>query len=110
MRTGSKPCLLGALLLSLAGCTSLPQQSTDPNPGFGASLYQNAAVMIIDPQPLRAEDTLLNLDGHRAELAILRYYTDTVIPPQALTTSSLGGVPSNAAPPGAGVATSGAMQ
>ena len=99
-----------ALALLLAGCTSLPLQATDALPGYGSSVNQNAAVMIIDPQPARALDTALPLDGHRAEIAIIRYYTNQVVPPESLATSGLGGTSSNAAP-GAAVATpSGAMQ
>jgi hypothetical protein len=99
---------LGALVL--AGCTSLPLQATDPLPGYGSSINQNAAVMIIDPQPAHALDTALPLDGHRAEIAIIRYYTNTVIPPQAATTSSLGGSLGGGAPGVAAAATTGAMQ
>jgi hypothetical protein len=99
---------LGALVL--AGCTSLPMQATDRLPGYGSSINQNAAVMIIDPQPAHALDTALPLDGHRAEIAIIRYYTNTVIPPQAATTSALGSALGGGAPGLAAPATTGAMQ
>ena len=111
--TASLPATASALLLMmLAACTSTPQQATDRNPGFGDSINQNAAVMIIDPQPVRARDTELPFDGHRAEGAMLRYYTDNVIQPQSLSTSSMGAVPAPATPgPTTGVSTTtGAMQ
>ena len=101
----------GALAALLAGCTSPPIQATDRLAGFGDSINQNAAVMIIDPQPLRARDTALPLDGHRAEIAIIRYYTDTVIPPEALTTANIGSSASGGAAPGvAAAASTGAVQ
>src|SRR6476469_8733527 len=99
-----------AFVLLLAGCTSLPQQATQPAPGFGASVNQNAAVMIIDPQPVRAQDTALPLDGHRAENAIIRYYTGQVIPPEALTTSGIGSAAGGGAPGVATAASTGAVQ
>ncbi|MFO1059993.1 MAG: hypothetical protein U1E53_23880 [Dongiaceae bacterium] len=100
------------LLLTLAACTAPPEQATDPSPGFGHSFNQNAAVMIIDPQPVGARNTTLPLDGHRAQGAIIRYYTDNVIQPQSLSTSSVGGVPGAAtAGNSAGTSTTtGAMQ
>jgi hypothetical protein len=101
--------ILAVVLLPIAGCTSLPLQSTERQPGFGDSVNQNAAVMIIDPRPVRAEVTALDLDGHRVRLAILRYYTNTVIPPQTPTTSGLGSALANGSAP-AGVATDQAMQ
>jgi hypothetical protein len=100
----------GALVALLAGCTSPPIQATDRLAGFGDSFNQNAAVMIIDPQPPGARETALPLDGHRAEIAIIRYYTDTVIQPQALTTSGIGSVAGGAAPGVAAAATTGAIQ
>ena len=110
----SRPFLLapiGALgALALAGCTSLPLQATDALPGYGNSINQNAAVMIIDPQPAHALETALPLDGHRAEIAIIRYYTNTVIPPEAATTSGLGAALGGGAPGVAAAATTGAMQ
>ena len=112
---GQRPVTLlapvgAAFALLLAGCTSLPMQATDRAPGFGTSINQNAAVMIIDPQPGRAQDTHLPLDGHRAEIAIIRYYTNQVIPPEALTTSGVGSVPGSSAPGVATAASSGAVQ
>ena len=99
----------GALLV-LAGCTSLPMQATDRLPGYGDSVNQNAAIMIIDPQPALARNTSLPLDGHRAEIAIIRHYTNKVIPPVSPSTSSVGDAIGGGAPGVAAAATTGSMQ
>ena len=91
------------LLPALAACTEPTIQASDPLPGVGDAFNQNAAVMIIDPQPVRARDTSLPLDGHHAENAIIRYYTGSVIQPQSLSTSGIGPVPGSGQ---TGVATS----
>ena len=76
-----------ALVLSLAGCVHpFTQQPYDASPGFGEAVNQNAAVMIVNPEPLKAQNTLINLEGNRALLAITRYETNTTIPPQAENT------------------------
>ena len=74
--------------LLLAACApSVYQDSTTPTVGYGNSVRQNAAVMIIDPQPVSAAN--INLDGRRAGIAIERYRTGTVIPPTELRTSDI---------------------
>jgi hypothetical protein len=106
----SRPAAIVALL-ALAACTPPPLQASDrAGPGFGDSVNHNAAVMIVDPQPPRAQETVLPFDGHRAETAVIRYYTGQVIQPVGLTTSGLGAAP-GAGQGGAATATStGAMQ
>ena len=108
-RSGLPP-VAALFLLMLAGCTSLPMQATDRLPGYGESVNQNAAMMIIDPQPALAQNTALALDGHRAEIAIIRYYTNEVIPPAPLSTSDVGSTIGGSAPGVAAAATSGAVQ
>jgi hypothetical protein len=84
---------LTILLLSaiaLAGCApSVYQDSTTPTPGYGNAVKQNSAVMIVDPQPVSAANVDLALDGRRDALAIERYRTGTVIPPEELRTSEV---------------------
>jgi hypothetical protein len=58
-------------------------------PGYGNSVHQNSAVMIIDPQPVTAANTEIDLDGRRDALAIERYRQNKVIPPVELKTSSV---------------------
>ena len=52
-------------------------------------MKQNAAVMIIDPQPVSAANVEIDFDGRRAGIAIERYRTGTVIPPEDLRTSDV---------------------
>jgi len=76
--------------LLLAACApSVYQDSTTPTVGYGNSVRQNAAVMIIDPQPVSAANVDLDLDGRRAGLAIERYRAGKVIPPLQLRTSDV---------------------
>ena len=87
MRLVGLSSLAIALVLSLAGCVHpFTQQPYDASPGFGEAVNQNAAVMIVNPEPLKAQNTLINLEGNRALLAITRYETGTTIPPQAENT------------------------
>jgi len=81
-RTG----LVALLVASLSGCGGYYQSAT-PFPGQGNSVRQNAAVMIIDPQPAGAANTNLDMDGQRALVAIERYHSNTVIPPTELGTT-----------------------
>jgi type IV pilus biogenesis protein CpaD/CtpE len=82
--------VLVASVLLLGGCApSVYQDSTTPTVGYGNAVRQNAAVMIIDPQPLSASNVNLDLDGRRAGIAIERYRTGTVIPPRELRTSDV---------------------
>lgn len=83
---------LAIAALSLAACApSVYQDSTTPTVGYGNAVRQNAAVMIIDPQPVSAANVDLDLDGRRAAIAIERYRTGTVIPPREMRTSEIGG-------------------
>jgi hypothetical protein len=82
------PIVLIAVLAS--GCDpSVYRQSATPFPGYGNSVRQNSAVMIIDPQPASAANTQLDLDGRKAGLAIERYRQGKVIPPLELRTSDV---------------------
>jgi hypothetical protein len=74
----------------LAACSPTVYQDSDtPFPGYGNAVKQNAAVMIIDPQPLSAANVEIDFDGRRAGIAIERYRTGTVIPPEDLRTSDV---------------------
>jgi hypothetical protein len=58
-------------------------------PGYGNAVGQNAAVMIVDPQPASAANTEIDFDGRKAWIAIERYRQGKVIPPLELRTSSV---------------------
>ncbi len=74
----------------LAACApSVYRDSATPIPGYGNAVKQNAAVMIIDPQPASAANVEIDFDGRRAGIAIERYRTGTVIPPEDLRTSDV---------------------
>lgn len=76
--------------LSLVACSpSVYQDSATPTPGFGNSVQTNAAVMIIDPMPMTAANTDLEMDGRRNGIAIERYRTGKVIPPREMRTSDV---------------------
>ena len=89
MRFASSPWLAVALVATTAGCVRpYTEQPYDASPGFGDAVNQNASVMIGNPEPPRAQDTLINLEGNRALLAISRYQTNTVTPPVPQSTTS----------------------
>ena len=74
----------------LAACgPSVYRDSATPIPGYGNAVKQNAAVMIIDPQPASAANVDIDLDGRRAGIAIERYRTGTVIPPEEQRTTDV---------------------
>lgn len=82
------PIVLIAVLAG--GCDpSVYKQSATPFPGYGNSVRQNSAVMIIDPQPASAANTQIDFDGRKAGLAIERYRQGKVIPPLELRTSDV---------------------
>lgn len=75
---------------ALGACApSVYVDSTGQFPGYGNAVKQNAAVMIIDPQPASAANLDLDLDGRRAGIAIERYRTGQVIQPVELRTSDV---------------------
>ena len=80
--------LVTATLLAACG-PSVYRDSATPIPGYGNAVKQNAAVMIIDPQPAAAANVNLDLDGRRAGIAIERYRTGTVIPPEEQRTTDV---------------------
>lgn len=80
--------LVSAILLSACG-PSVYRDSTTPIPGYGNAVKQNAAVMIIDPQPASAANVNIDFDGRKDAIAIERYRTGTVIPPEELRTSDV---------------------
>jgi hypothetical protein len=95
----SKPLAIAALLV-LAGCrTTSPDAQIAPqagslDAGFGEVTRHNAAVMIIDPDPVyTAEDAQPGDHGEKAANAAKRYRTDQVkdTQPAGVTTRRAGG-------------------
>lgn len=80
--------LVTATLLAACG-PSVYRDSTTPIPGYGNAIRQNAAVMIVDPQPASAANVNIDFDGRRAGIAIERYRTGTVIPPEEQRTTDV---------------------
>ena len=80
--------LVAATLLAACG-PSVYRDSATPIPGYGNATKQNAAVMIIDPQPAPAANVNIDFDGRRAGIAIERYRTGTVIPPEEQRTTDV---------------------
>lgn len=80
--------LASAIVLAACG-PSVYRDSATPIPGYGNAVKQNAAVMIIDPQPASAANVDIDFDGRRGGIAIERYRTGTVIPPDELRTTDI---------------------
>jgi hypothetical protein len=75
---------------ALAACDpSVYQDSREQFVGYGDSVRQNSAVMIINPQPASAGNVDLDFDGRKDAIAIERYRTGQVIPPKELETSDV---------------------
>ena len=89
----SKPLLAAPLaVLLLAGCDTLNQPNGSPDPAFGEAAKYNAAVQIIDPDPVYTADSAQPGDsGAKGAAAVKRYRTDAVKAVQVMSTSSGGG-------------------
>ena len=79
------------LLFAVSGCGAHwgPQERLGSD--FGNSVQHNAAVQIIDPAPNWEGRETPDMAGVRAEGAIERYNTGTVIQPEQIETSDVGG-------------------
>jgi len=73
---------------ALAACDpSVYQDSRTQFVGYGDAVRQNNAIMIIDPQPASAANVDLDFDGRKDAIAIERYRTGQVIPPEDMATN-----------------------
>ena len=80
---------LAALLL--VGCDTLNQNNLSPDPYFGEAAKYNAAVQVIDPDPVYTEDDSQPGDsGAKGAAAVKRYRTDTVKEVEVMETTSSG--------------------
>ncbi len=82
---------LVALLLS--GClTNMNQNPISPDPSFGEATKYNAAVQVIDPDPVYAASGSQPGDsGAKGAAAVKRYRTDAVKQVEVMSTSSSAG-------------------
>ncbi len=92
--------LVATALLALAACQSTPEdqriapQAGSLDAGFGEVTKHNAAVQVIDPDPVHTADGAQPGDsGAKASAAARRYRTDQVkdTKPVSTTASSSGG-------------------
>ncbi len=86
----SKPliAIAGAALL-IGGCASGQRSSASPDAMFGESVKWNAAVQVIDPDPVYTEaDAKPGSSGAKGAEAVKRYRTDNVKEVRVLTTTS----------------------
>ncbi|MEO6360916.1 MAG: hypothetical protein ABIO43_10130 [Sphingomicrobium sp.] len=81
-----------AATIALAGCNTTYKDIGSPDPAFGESVKYNAAVHIIDPDPVyTAEGAQPGDNGDRGAQAVRRYRTGQVKQPEVETTTSGGG-------------------
>lgn len=81
--------IIAVACLSLAGCDTLNQNNVSPDPGFGEAVKYNAAVQIIDPDPVYDEAGSQPGDsGAKGAAAVKRYRTDTVKQVETIATTS----------------------
>ena len=79
-------------VLFLAGCDTLNQNNISPDPNFGESVKYNAAVQIIDPDPVYGpEDSHPGDSGAKGVAAVKRYRTDADKEVEVMETSSTTG-------------------
>lgn len=76
-------------VLLLAGCDTQYRNSGSPDPSFSEAVRYNAAIQIVDPDPVYAENDAKPGDsGAKGAAAVKRYRTDTVKEVQVMTTTS----------------------
>lgn len=76
----------------LAGCNTVNPQSGSVDPGFGEAAKYNAAVQVIDPDPVYDEEGSQPGDsGAKGAEAVKRYRTDKVKQIEQIATTASGG-------------------
>ncbi len=79
-------------MLALAACNTVAPQAGSLDAGFGEVVKYNAAVQIIDPDPVYAADGAQPGDsGEKAANASKRYRTDQVKETEPVSASGRGG-------------------
>jgi type IV pilus biogenesis protein CpaD/CtpE len=79
-------------VLLLAGCDTLNQNNISPDPAFGEAVKYNAAIQIIDPDPVYGEeDSQPGDSGAKGVAAVKRYRTDAVKEVEVMETTGASG-------------------
>lgn len=82
---------LAAAVVMLSGCATVDEHTGSPDAQFGEASRWNAAMQIINPDPVYADDDAQPGDhGAKAVGAVERYRTDRVKEPRVQPTSSQG--------------------
>jgi hypothetical protein len=81
-------------VVALGGCNTVNQNIGSDDPAFGEAMRYNAAIQIIDPDPVYAPGGALPGDnGAKGAAAMKRYRTDAVKQVETMQTSSGSGSP-----------------
>jgi hypothetical protein len=83
-----------------AGCTAEQRHeylahSDTQTLGAGDAVAANKATHTINPWPVQAQNTQIDMDGKRAQLATKRYETNTSIQPKGLSNGDSNGLADN---------------
>jgi hypothetical protein len=106
MAMSSKLLLIGAAALAAAGCSTMNKPIGVEDAGLGEAVRWNAAVQIINPDPVYPPDSAQpGGSGQHGAEAVKRYRTGSVKQVQVMTTTSGSGGGS-----GSGTATAGSPQ
>jgi hypothetical protein len=92
MAMSSRFFLIAAGSILLASCNTMYTHIGDVDPGMGEAVAYDAAVVTVNPAPVySANSAQPGSSGEHGQRAVLRYRTDAVKAPQAMSTSSSGG-------------------
>lgn len=92
----SRILLIAAGALAVAACSTMKKNIGQEDPGLGESVKYDAAVQIINPEPVyQAGNAQPGDSGAKGAAAVKRYRTDSVkqVETMQTTTSSSGGGP-----------------
>jgi hypothetical protein len=91
MAMSSKLLLIGVAALGVAGCSTMNKPIGVEDPGLGESVKWNAAVQIINPDPVYPEGSAQpGGSGQHGAEAVKRYRAGSVKQVQVMTTTSGG--------------------
>ena len=83
-----------AAVFALAACDTPNQDTGSLDPAFGEAIKYNAAVQVIDPDPVYDQaDAQPGHSGAKGAAAVKRYRTDAVKAVEQITTTGSGGGP-----------------
>src|SRR4051812_42251437 len=89
MAMSSRIVVLAAAALALAGCSTVNKNIGMEDPGLGEAAKYNAAVQIINPEPVYTADSAQpGASGVKGAAAVKRYRTDAVKQIEVMTSTS----------------------